>query len=248
MKPSHYPKTRWPHLFGVWGFALLLLGSWFWPVTRELWDVLDAAAFYALNGSLAEGESWQRFWAIANYRAFDIVPATLMLGVFVWALRHQDQASEQLRMVSESLAWLVVMLVVILVFKNLLDVGRASASLTLQPVYYLTELVPDIATKDRSTSSFPGDHAAVMLLWAGFLWCRVSYKIGVFMFIVAILFNSPRVVGGAHWLTDNLVGGGFVALIGIGLLCYTPVVQGLASQLKWPSTMMLKVATKLRLM
>ena len=39
-----------------------------WPVTREYWDALDAAAFYWLHGSILDGgNDWRVLWAYANF-------------------------------------------------------------------------------------------------------------------------------------------------------------------------------------
>jgi len=37
-----------------------------------------------------------------------------------------------------------------------------------------------------------------------------------------VLFSLPRLVSGAHWLSDVLVGGPFLSLITIGWGLYTP--------------------------
>jgi hypothetical protein len=41
--------------------------------------------------------------------------------------------------------------------------------------------------------------------------------------LLAAILVLPRLVGGAHWLTDILIGSGSMALVSISLLMATPV-------------------------
>lgn len=210
----------WLHLL-----AALLLLSWWWEgsATRGLWDSLDRAVFYALNGSLAGGGAWAKFWAIANHRAFDLVSATLLLLLYAhFALAQRG------KYLAERIALLVALflftLVMIEISNNTLEeLKRHSASMVLEPVYRLSELFPHIEAKDYSASSFPGDHATVLLMFTGYFWFAAGWRYGVTMVVLAILFSMPRVVAGAHWLTDDLVGSGVVALLGLAWLYGTPL-------------------------
>lgn len=209
------------------GAALLLLASWWFEgsFTRLAWDQLDQAIFYALNGSLAEGELWQRFWAIANNRAFDLVSAILVM--FLYALFALEERGKYLteRIAVFLLVFIFTLIMIEISNVSLEELHRSSASLVLEPVYRLTELVPDIKTKDSSGSSFPGDHAAVLLMWTGYFWFLAGPRYGLIVLIIAVLFSLPRVVAGAHWFTDDFVGSGVVALTGLGWLFYTPLCR-----------------------
>lgn len=66
--------------------------------------------------------------------------------------------------------------------------------------------------KDRSSRSFPGDHASVLLLWTAFLSLFTRGKRLLLVWLTGIFLLLPRLVAGAHWLSDNLVGGGFVVM------------------------------------
>ena len=66
--------------------------------------------------------------------------------------------------------------------------------------------------KDRSSRSFPGDHASVLLLWTVFLSLFARGKRLLLVWLTGTLLILPRLVAGAHWLSDNLAGGGFVVM------------------------------------
>lgn len=207
------------------GLALLLLASWWFEGshTRLLWDQWDRAVFYTLNGSLAEGESWQRFWAIANNRAFDLTSAILVLLLYArFALADGGKYLAE-RIAVFILIFLFTLIMIETSNVSLENLHRKSPSLVLEPVYRLTELVPDIKTKDSSGSSFPGDHSAVLLMWTGYFWFLAGTRYGLTALLIAVLFSMPRVVAGAHWFTDDFVGSGVVALTGLGWLFFSPL-------------------------
>ena len=222
------------------GLALLLLASWWFKdsTTRLLWDQLDQLVFFSLNGSLAEGESWQRFWAIANNRAFDLVSAILVMLLYARFSLAEGGKYLAERIAAFILVFLFTLLMIEISNGTLEELSRKSPSLILEPVYRLTELVPDITAKDFSASSFPGDHASVLMLWTGYFWLLAGARYGLIVLLIAVLFSMPRVVAGAHWFTDDVVGSGFVALTGLGWLFYTPLCQ---RGIRW----MLPVARKI---
>jgi len=112
--------------------------------------------------------------------------------------------------------------VVIQVMHLIFSEGRLSPTLVLEPHYKLTELVPWINAKDASSRSFPGDHATVLLLFSIFIhaFCGRRYA---WIYILVIIFSLPRLVSGAHWFTDVMIGGAATALMVAPLTIVTPI-------------------------
>jgi len=203
--------------------GVLLLASW-WiegSFTREMWDRLDRAVFFKLNGSLAEGRGWQLFWTITNARAFDIVG-----GMFILVVYLHYAFAQQRTWLAERLAMFIVLAGVVLLAiemsKAFLAFGRHSPSKVLQPAYLLTEMFPDIQVKVRSKNSFPGDHAIVLMFWSCFMWLFAGWRYGMVAVGGAVFLMLPRLVGGGHWLTDDIIGAGIVVLFGLPLLICMP--------------------------
>ena len=224
-------QARWrvPELAAFKVFALLLLASWLWPPARLLWDRLDAGVFHLLNAPLASNSVWAHVWGVWSMRPADIGVGLIMLvflvrGNWIFAATQVRQALY---------AFLAVLLLLLLIrvglFMELVRVlhwQRASPSLTMDGAVRLNDLFPDWSRnwhmKDDSRRSFPGDHASILLMWAIFLSPFARGWRRWLIWLLALLFMLPRLVSGAHWLSDILVGGSFLALIAIGWGLYTP--------------------------
>ena len=53
------------------------------------------------------------------------------------------------------------------------------------------------------------------------LFAKPKYRLAIVG--ITILFSLPRLIGGAHWFSDDLVGGVFLALFSVAWVCYTPL-------------------------
>ncbi|WP_275097046.1 phosphatase PAP2 family protein [Sedimenticola hydrogenitrophicus] len=207
--------------------GLLIYSSWLFEPTRALWDALDSRVFFLLNGLLAEGDWGRLFWAAANTKTADILTGLGMILFFFLFIFSGPKASR-----IERLSMFGVMAGMILLsqdgglvdlYKQTIAVQRASPSLVLEPVYRLSELIPQIKAKDASQGSFPGDHGIVTLLWVGSIWFFAGWRWGVAAILSGTLILLPRMVAGAHWLSDNLVGSSLLALLMVAWILCTPL-------------------------
>ena len=206
--------------------AALLLSSWWWPVTREYWDALDAAAFYWLHGSILDGgNDWRVFWAYANTRPIDGISALLFASIFfTWIWRGGWSSAPE--RIAEGFFLFGVTVMVLHVSSNVIfTFDRLSPSLVLEPVFRLSEVVTSVKVKDVSGNSFPGDHGTAVSLFTLFIWAFSGWKRGVAALVLAVLAVLPRLMGGAHWITDLAVGSASIALVTAGLTLGTPFAK-----------------------
>lgn len=198
--------------------SLLLLASWIPSGGKALWHQLDIPVFRLLNGSLGQLAGWDLLWALLSTRLADLLAAILMLLSLITPGLIFERLQVR-RALLIFIALLVVTLVVRTLFTRFIDglgLQHASPSVTLGDGFRLSGAFPGIENileiKDRSSRSFPGDHASVLLLWAAFLSLFARGKRLLLIWLACIFLLLPRLVAGAHWLSDNLVGGGFVVM------------------------------------
>ena len=224
-------QARWrgPGLIACNLLALILLASWRWPPARLLWDRFDAGVFHLLNAPLASNAAWAHIWAVCSMRPADLGVGLIMLGFLVkgnWIFT----AAQVRRALYVLLAVLLLELLIrVGLFTELVKImhwQRASPSLTVDGAVRLIHLFPDWSRdwhiKDAAGNSFPGDHASVLLTWAIFLSPFARGWRRWLVWGLAMVFTLPRLVSGAHWLSDVLVGGLVLSLIAIGWGLYTP--------------------------
>lgn len=212
MKQTVDPGWNAPCLV-LWNItALLLLASWFVEPAHSLWLAADEGFFRFFNDSLKNGsDAWRMFWALTNHRLFDAISAGILIMVFVTsALRNGRET------------WIahgaLVTAIVIAAFAgtrigHLLPVERASGTLLYSDVFRLNSWATWFETKDSSGNTFPGDHGMVALIGAGYAFRYLSRAYAFPAFIAGMIIVMPRLVSGAHWLSDELVGAGFVGFL-----------------------------------
>lgn len=99
---------------------------------------------------------------------------------------------------------------------------RASPTLTFTDINRVSELL-SVPTKDASRDSFPGDHGMMLLIFSAFMWRYFGKVAGLIALIIFVVFAFPRVMIGAHWFTDIIVGSMTVILIGLPWVLLTPL-------------------------
>ncbi|MFJ3482570.1 phosphatase PAP2 family protein [Pseudomonas sp. NPDC090202] len=209
--------------------ALLLLLIWVWPAGHAAFTQFDEWLFHLLNRPLEQSKVWLWIWTVASMRPFDIVVGLILLMLLIkgdWVFKTVQTRAALISFVLT----LIVLLVIRTVFSKIIDhtsLQHDSASVVIPDAIKLSEIFPTLEDKwqlkDRSSQSFPGDHASVLLIWAMFMTV-FSRTVGqrVVIWVLALLFMMPRLVAGAHWGQDDYIGGVMIALLALGWSCYTP--------------------------
>lgn len=214
------PDSQWrPQAFFLFQLAaFVLLLSWIFPQQASLWQWLDIPFFHFINGSLGHWQPWDLLWALLSTRLSDILALCAML----WLMLRRDLvfSPEKMRTAFVSFVTLLFFMLLIRIgfssFIAMLDLKRGSPNHLLDSGYRLSSCYPQfgrfLSVKDSAASSFPGDHATVLMLWMLFMSFYARGKKLLLCLCIGLLFMAPRLIAGAHWLSDNIVGGGFIVL------------------------------------
>lgn len=208
--------------------SLLLVSSWSYGATREYWDLLDQWVFDATNPLLNElGGLWSWFWAVLSIRIADLIPFFIILWFFYAKGVIFESRDRLAGFIGFGLLGIVMLFV-----RELLDfyveynnLNRASPTVLIGDAVRLSSMYPDFGLKDSSGDSFPGDHAAVLFTWLGYCLFFVRNKWTPWILFVVVVFAMPRLIAGAHWMSDIMVGGISTALTALAFGLYTPLLN-----------------------
>ncbi|RLM27254.1 hypothetical protein BIY29_03260 [Brenneria alni] len=213
-------------LLNVLGIGLFF--SWYLPPNHSFWFRLDSHIFLYFNQLLTQSPMFLQLVAITNLRAFDGC-ALFMMGLLYLSfyLKATQPARRRLLIIG------IVMLLTALVLNqlgHLLPVQHVSPTLYFSDINRVADLT-DIAAKDASQDSFPGDHGMMLMIFAAFMlryFTRTAFAASV---VIVVIFSLPRIMIGAHWFTDIAVGSLSVVLVGLSWWLLTPASDALINLL-----------------
>jgi len=217
---------KWKPLLLSFSAIILLLGSFLWPTTFALWQSLDTTIFKFLNHTL-ESHPWvQVFWALINHKKADLVEDAIFLLFFIVAIRAAPK-EKRIRRTAEFifcllLAGSLIYFVNRTFLRNHALLPRESPSLVVTPCIRLSKEVPWLIVKDETVTCFPGDHATTLLLFTVLYTFYAGRKLGTIAALYAIFRILPRLIVGAHWTSDIIVGSGCLVLFFLSLALCTP--------------------------
>ncbi|OCA59429.1 hypothetical protein A9R10_20085 [Aeromonas piscicola] len=212
----------------------LIAISWSVLPAHGPWDHWDLAVFHLVNGWLGQSQLWADVVAVTNNRLFDLAVLACM-GLILATCFFRSHESGRRRLVAMGVVMLLGALA-INQFGHLLPVSRPSPTLTVADALRVSQLSA-IPTKDSSSDSFPGDHALFLMIFAGFALRYLPRGAGMTAILMVPLFSAPRILSGAHWLTDVYVGALSLTLLCLPLLLLTglsdALIRWLAPRLPW---------------
>ena len=215
-------RTRFPLIIMLNAAGVALFLSWYLPVNHGLWSPIDVAIFRFFNQGLNAGNlAYAWFLAIINNRAFDGC-SLLAMGGLMLSYWLKENATGRRRIIIMGLVMLLAAVIINQLAQHLIPVTRSSPSLSVQGAHRVSDYVA-FNTKDGSRDSFPGDHGMMLLIFSAFMWRYFGKVAGLIALIIFVVFAFPRVMIGAHWFTDIIVGSMTVILIGLPWVLLTPL-------------------------
>ena len=213
--------TRFPLILLLNVAGLALFFSWYIPANHGFWFPLDSGLFHFFNQALVKSDAFLWLVAITNNRAFDGI-SLLAMGGLMLSFSLKEDGTGRRRILIIGLVMLLAAVAINQLAQHLMPVKRASPSLSFPNIYRVSELL-HIPTKDASKDSFPGDHGMMLLIFSGFMLRYFGKKAFTIALLIVVIFAFPRVMIGAHWLTDIVVGSLSAVLIGLPWVLMTPL-------------------------
>ncbi len=204
-------------LLNVVGIALFL--SYYLPANHGFWAPIDKSVFFYFNRRLATNEAFLHLVAVTNNRAFDLC-SLLAMGLLYLSYYMKRDRNGRRQMVLVGIVMLLTA-VVLNQLGHLLPVVHKSPSLSFPHVNRVSELT-GIPTKDSSGDSFPGDHGMMLMVFTIFMFRYLGVRAFAIALLITIVFAMPRLMIGAHWFTDIMVGSLSVVLVGGSWWLMTP--------------------------
>ena len=214
-------KTRFPLILLLNAAGVALFLSWYLPVNHGFWFPLDSAIFHFFNHGVRVSRLYAWLLAIINNRAFDTC-SLLAMGSLMLSYWYQEQSAGRRRIVMIGLVMLLAAVVINQLAQHLMPVKRSSPSLFFTDIIRVSDVV-SFPTKDASSSSFPGDHGMMLLIFTAFMWRYFGRRALGIALIIFVVFAFPRVMIGAHWFSDIAVGSLTALLIGAPWVLMTPL-------------------------
>lgn len=207
----------WILFCNVLGIALFL--SWYLPDNHGFWFGPDSQIFFFFNQHLGSSRFFLYLVAITNNRAFDAASLLCMGLLYLSFFIHEDGRGRR-RML---LLGVVILFsaVVLNQLGHLLPVSRPSPTRLFDNVNLVSEMT-GFNTKDGSTDSFPGDHGMMLLIFACYMLRYFTVRSFFIALVIFVIFILPRIMIGAHWVTDIIVGSLSIVLIGMSWWLMTP--------------------------
>ncbi len=206
--------------------AAILLMSLFSPWTIGLWKSLDVAFFGLIHPPLGKHHFLRVFWALANHRIADWIEDLFILGFYILAIAKAEKGLRKRRGAEFFFCILLTALTILVVdrviCRDLLRLRRFSPTLMLNNAVPINDFLPWIMVKTDSTKSFPGDHATTALMFAFSYAYLIRGKLGIIALLYGGFLCLPRLVVGAHWLSDILVGSGCIVMFILSWAFCTP--------------------------
>lgn len=191
---------------------------------HSLWEEIDDLTFYALNGSVAGGGLWAHILSFANSKLYDGLSGVLLVLILAAFILAGWGKTLKKRLAAVLFMGVYITIVTFVRRKTgIMEYGRPSPSTAdLLPFLDLSGMYPAYKPKVSSANSFPSDHGVFCILFVTFFWFYAGWRWGVGVLLLMPLFLMPRLISGAHWLSDTAVGAVVFTLPVIAAAFYTP--------------------------
>ena len=162
----------------------------------------DKETVYSLNGTLNWNKYWVFFWGYLNhfYETYlNIIPIT---AIIILALKLSKVGLKDGML---KFFYYIITLELVLYFsKEIFDYIRLSPSYYFNDFVSIIKLLGNENLKCTSHHSFPSGHSLAYFYFFFYIKTFKIDRLTLISLALAIFFSIPRVISGAHWVSDIL--------------------------------------------
>ena len=108
-------------------------------------------------------------------------------------------------------------------FNSCLHLKSLSPIHVLPDFFRISSVVKWIKIKEFASTSYPSGHGCTLVLFPLIVSHLMGRKLGWLALLISIPFALPRIITGAHWTSDFLLGSIPLAMFNLGWYLHTPV-------------------------
>jgi membrane-associated phospholipid phosphatase len=106
-----------------------------------------------------------------------------------------------------------------------------SPSGELTDIFRLSSVIKWVKIKELSHISYPSDHGSTIFMFILSVYYLMGYKIALIATLASIPFALPRMVVGAHWPSDLILGSLPLALFNTAWFFLTPIYHSMLNHI-----------------
>ena len=160
---------------------------------------VDKESFYIFNGTLTWNKYWVFFWGYLNHYYETYINFIPILTILIITLHKSGVGLRDGTF--RVLYYIITLQLVVYLHKHIYIFPRLSPSNYFDHLSLIT-LIGNENLKCTSSHSFPSGHTVAFFY---FFFLIKSFRIksmSIISFIMSIFFSIPRLISGAHWLSD----------------------------------------------
>jgi len=211
------------------GLGLFLSWSIQGLPTRSIWDSLDEKFFAYTNGLLDSDSPYRLAVAIMSSRVFQYGADIIVFGAIGFHVLKKI-SFRPLPLVGEASIAAILWAALLIASKSFsTSLGRPGPTRFYDNAVELSNVYA-WELKDAAHSSFPASQASIDLLAlvVGLYFLRrvnVGVSVALLAVVLCCTLTIPRLLSGAHWLSDVTAGSAALALIFAGWVLGSPLIK-----------------------
>ena len=219
-------KWKWLLFWNL--LTLILFFSFFWEGTQALWQTLDILFFKWMNSPLEGSPKAQLFWAFSNLRAADWIEDGVFILLFIIYIKNFKGKTRQQKIYDLMTSCLFAAIVDLYInhglFRTWVRIEHLSPSLLTESFVSVADIFSWTRVKVSSRASFPGDHGTTALFFPAVMaGLRAPRPLLLISFAIGLFYCLPRMVVGAHGISDLIVGSGGIVIFFSSWFFCTPL-------------------------